>query len=344
MDFVEVLPMSQNKNVILVVVHKFTKYAHFLSLAHPYTAEDVTKLFLDQIFKLHGLPQVILTDRDHIFTRTIWQTLFKSMGVELHLTSTYHPQTDGQTKRVNQCLENYLRCMCFASPKRWHHWLSLAEWWYNSTYHTSLKMTPFQALYGFKPPMVAEVVLPDCHDISTLEQLRNRQMAQQVIKDNLCKAQSRMKHQADKNRTNREFSVGDMVYLKIQPYGHTTLSTHQSIKLHSRFYGPFRVLERIGHAAYKLLLPEGSALHNVFHVSQLKKHLGPRAIPTPGLPRVDEKGTIKVAPQAILERWMIPRNNEPVVQWLIHWENMPASEATWEDAAFIRKVFTAFHP
>jgi hypothetical protein len=344
MDFIEGLPKSQNKDVILVVVDRLSKYAHFLSLSHPYTASDIAQLFLDNIFKLHGLPKVILTDRDPIFTSAVWQTMFKAMGVQLHLTSAYHPQTDGQTERVNQCLENFLRCMCFSSPKRWHHWLSLAEWWYNTSYHTSLKTTPFQALYGFQPPMVAEVVIPDCPDLSIQEQLRNRTVAQQVIKDNLLKAQARMKHQADKHRTERILSVGDMVYLKIQPYRHVSLSTHRSLKLHSKFYGPFRILQRIGNAAYKLLLPAGCQLHDVFHVSQLKKHLGPSVVPCPDLPLIDDKGTIKVAPETILQRRMIPRNNKPVVQWLIHWMNMPESEATWEDATFIRKVFPSFHP
>lgn len=122
------------------------------------------------------------------------------------------------------------------------------------------------------------------------------------------------------------------------------MSTHNSIKLHSKFYAPFRVLDRIGNTAYKLLLPENSQLHNVFHVSQLKKHVGPHVVHTLGLPLIDEKGTIKVALEAILERWMIPRNNEPLVQWLIQWVNMPKEEATWEDASIIREIFPTFHP
>lgn len=173
-------------------------------------------------------------------------------------------------------------------------------------------MTPFEALYGFKPPMVAEVVLPDCPDLSAQEQLRNRQLATQVIKDNLQKAQARIKHQVDKHRTDRSFSVGDMVYLKLRPYRHTSLSTHGCLKLHSKFYGPFRILEKIGNAAYKLLLPEGCQLHDLFHVSQLKQHIGPSVVPSPELPPLDEKGTIKVAPATILQRRLIQRNNEPI--------------------------------
>jgi transposase InsO family protein len=146
MDFIEGLPKSQNKDVILVAVDRLSKYAHFIALSHPYNAAEVAQLFLDNIFKLHGLPKVILTDRDPIFTNSVWQSLFKALGVQLHLTSAYHPQTDHQTKRINQCIENYLRCMCFASPNRWHSRLSLAEWWYNSFYHTSLNITPIPGI------------------------------------------------------------------------------------------------------------------------------------------------------------------------------------------------------
>lgn len=118
MDFVEGLPKAQGKDVILVVIDRFTKYSHFIALSHPYKAQDVVNLYFDHVFKLHGLPQVIVTDRDPIFTSSIWQGLFKQLAVELHLPSACHPQTDAQTERVNQCLENDLRCMCFNNPKR----------------------------------------------------------------------------------------------------------------------------------------------------------------------------------------------------------------------------------
>jgi hypothetical protein len=113
-----------------------------------------------------------------------------------------------------------------------------------------------------------------------------------------------------------------VVYLKIQPYRHT------SLRLHSKFYGSFMVLSRIGELAYRPLLPEGCRLHHVFHVSQLKKHLGAQAIPSPDLPLIDEQGNAQVAPEEILARRVVPRNNEPVVQWKTKWVNLPEELAS----------------
>lgn len=161
MDFVEGLPTSENKDLMLVVVDRFTKHAHFIPMKHPITVQTVARAFSDTVFKLHGMPLVTVTDRDRIFTSNLWQQLFKSLKIKLHMSTSYHPQTDGHIERVNQCLQNYLRCMCFQQPRKWHGWLALAEWWYNTSFHTSLQMTPFQALYGFPPPMVAESALPD---------------------------------------------------------------------------------------------------------------------------------------------------------------------------------------
>ena len=109
MDFVEGLPKSRGNDVILVVVDRLTKYAHFLPLSHPFIAETVSKLFMDNIHRLHGLPQIIVSDRDRIFTSKLWQEVFSALKVQLHLSTAHHPQSDGQTERVNQCLEQYLR-------------------------------------------------------------------------------------------------------------------------------------------------------------------------------------------------------------------------------------------
>lgn len=151
MDFIEGLPHSVHKNCILVVVDRLIKYGYFLSLKHPYTFKEVVELFLQEIFRLHGLPNTIMTDKDFIFTSQFWQHLFKSMGTRLNLSTAYHPQSDGQTERLNKCLESYLRAMAFSHPKKWMNWLPLAEWWYNTNYHSALKTTPFEALYGTPP-------------------------------------------------------------------------------------------------------------------------------------------------------------------------------------------------
>jgi transposase InsO family protein len=165
MDFVEGLPKSNGKEVILVIVDRLTKYAHFVPLAHPYNVSTVVQAFTETVFKLHGMPQSIVTDRDRIFTSKFWQQMFQKLKVDLRMSTAYHPQLDGQTERVNQCLESYLCSMAFSEPKKWCSWLPLAEWWYNSSYHTSTKFTPFHSLYGFPAPLINEISMPgppDC--------------------------------------------------------------------------------------------------------------------------------------------------------------------------------------
>lgn len=151
MDFIEGLPKSEGYSVILVVVDRLTKFAHFLPIKHPYTVVSIAKVFMDNIVKLHGLPRLIVTDRDPIFVNHFWKELFKLYKVELNLTIAYHPQCDGQSERVNQCLEMFLRCSVQNFPRNWKSWLSLAELWYNSAFHSSIGCSLFKALYGFEP-------------------------------------------------------------------------------------------------------------------------------------------------------------------------------------------------
>jgi hypothetical protein len=137
MDFITGLPAFGHYNCILVVIDKFTKYGHFIPLHHPFNAQKVAEVFVDDVFKLHGLPKIIISDRHPIFTSSFWQTLFKSTGIQLKMSSAYLPET-GQTEHVNQQVECYLRCFISAHPSKWSKWLPLCEFWYNTNWHSSL--------------------------------------------------------------------------------------------------------------------------------------------------------------------------------------------------------------
>lgn len=165
MDIIERLPKSRNKDVILVVVDRITKYTHFIALSHPYTAATVADIFWKRVHSLHGTPESIVTDRDKIFLSNFWQALFKLLETQLHYSIAYHPQSDGQTERVNKYLENYLICITASRPTNWKQWLSVAEWWNNTNFHTSLRCTPFEALNGYCPPHLSigpllEIIVP----------------------------------------------------------------------------------------------------------------------------------------------------------------------------------------
>jgi hypothetical protein len=164
-----------------VVVDKFSKYAHFIPLIYPFTALMIAKVFLAEVYKLHGLPSTIISDRDPIFTSKLWKELFQLTDTKLCLSSAYHPQSDGQTERVNQCLEAYLRCFVHACPKQWSSWLSVAEFWYNTSYHSALGKSPFEVLYGHAPSHFGLDTADQCtvSDLKSLMHTR-QEMLQQV--------------------------------------------------------------------------------------------------------------------------------------------------------------------
>lgn len=170
MDFITGLPKSKGNEVIWVIVDRFSRYGHFLALPHPITAKSLSLVFFVEVYRLHGLPESIVSDRDSLFLSEFWQNLFKLAGTRLNLSTAYHPQSDGSTERVNQCLEQYLRNMTNAAPKNWSSWLSYAEWWYNNTFHTALNATPYQIVYGIKPRHVAwqEGVQTNIHSLETM--------------------------------------------------------------------------------------------------------------------------------------------------------------------------------
>ncbi len=151
MDFIVDLPPSKTFDSIFVVVDRLTKIAHFIPCHKTVTGEETARLFIDNVYRLHGLPNDIISDRGTQFTSKFWQSLFKILGVDIKLSSAYHPQTDGQTERVNQVLEQYLRCTINYHQDNWVDLLPLAEFAYNNTLQGSTQQTPFFANYGHHP-------------------------------------------------------------------------------------------------------------------------------------------------------------------------------------------------
>lgn len=338
MDFIEGLPCSASYDVILVVVDKFSKLAHFIPLSHPFIALTVAKLFMENIYKLHGLPKAIISDRDKVFTSSLWQLLFKLSGTTLQLSSAYHPQTDGQTERVNQCLKTFLRCFVHACPHRWRQWLPLAEYWYNTSSHSALGRSPFEVLYG-TPPRHLGLDLSAAASVPDLQEwLAEHTLMQDLVRQHLIRAQKYMKHQADKRRSDRVFAVNDLVFLKLQPYVQSSVSRRSSQKLSFKFFGPFKILNRIGSIAYRLELPPGSHVHPVFHVSQLRRSPEQLQVTT----QLPSDLVAYQVPERILQRrWS--SGHHSMEQVLVKWSHMPASLATWEDLETLKQRFLRGH-
>lgn len=140
------------------MVDKFTKYGHFLPFMHPFTALHIAQLYMDHVYKLHGLPKTIISNRNRVFTSAVWQQLFKLSDTKLMMCSSYHPQKNGQTERLNQCLEAFLRCTVHSCPRQWSKWISVAEFWYNTSTHSALDQSPFEVLYGYSPRQLGIVI------------------------------------------------------------------------------------------------------------------------------------------------------------------------------------------
>ncbi|KAK9684756.1 hypothetical protein RND81_10G229800 [Saponaria officinalis] len=201
----------------------------------------------------------------------------------------------------------------------------LHEFWYNTLYHSSLKVTPFEVLYGQPPPLHLPYLPGESKVDSVDRTLLDREEALQLIRMNLARAQNRMKQQANKRRSDREFKVGDYVYLKLQPYRQQSVMYRGNQKLAKKYYGPYKILRRIGAVAYKLELPPGSKIHHTFHVSMLKLHHGP--IPDT-LPPVDIEGAREAEPELVLARKTVKRGRISVTKVLVKWKDSLLEDVT----------------
>src|SRR4051812_19438892 len=272
MDFITGLPRTRSGyDSIWVVVDRLTKVAHFIPVKTIYTSAKLAKIYMTRIVCLHGVLRSIVSDRGTQFTSKFWNQLHETLGTRLEFSTAFHPQTDGQTERVNQILKDMLRACALDYGSSWDDNLPYAEFSYNNSYQASIKMAPFEALYGKKctTPLLwsglGEIKLfgPDI--------IQEAEEKVRLIKGRLKIAQSRQKSYADKKCSDITYETGDRVYLRVSPLrGIKRFGIKE--KLAPRFIGPFKVLSHKGEVAYEIELPDVLlAVHNVFPVSQLKK-------------------------------------------------------------------------
>ena len=283
-DFVEGLPKVNGKSMILTVVDRFSKYAHFIPLGHPYTASSVTRAFFTDVVRLHGFPVSIVSDRDPVFTGHVWRDLFTMAGVQLRMSTAFHPQTDGQSEAVNKTIAMYLRCITGDRPRAWLDWLPWAEYCYNTAFHSALRTTPFQVVYGRPPPALLPYESATARTATVDGLLQDRDAFLADVRERLLQAQNYAKRYYDAHHRALAFDVGDWVLLRLLHRPAQSLVPGRRGKLSPRYAGPFQVLERVGDVAYRLALPEHARIHDVFHVGVLKPFHGQPPASTPALP------------------------------------------------------------
>ncbi|KAL0561316.1 hypothetical protein IC582_001739 [Cucumis melo] len=332
MDFITGLPRTlRGFTVIWVVVDRLTKSAHFVPGKSTYTASKWAQLYMSEIVRLHGVPVSIVSNRDARFTSKFWKGLQTAMGTRLDFSTAFHPQTDGQTERLNQVLEDMLRACALEFPGSWDSHLHLMEFAYNNSYQATIGMAPFEALYG------KCCRSPVCWDEVGEQRLMGPELVQSTneailkIRSRMHTAQSRQKSYADVRRKDLEFEVGDKVFLKVAPM-RGVLRFERRGKLSPRFVGPFEILERIGPVAYRLALPPSlSAVHDVFHVSMLRKYVSdPSHVVDYDPLEIDENLSYTEQPVEVLAREVKMLRNREIPLVKVLWRNHRVEEATWE--------------
>ncbi|KAH9687361.1 hypothetical protein KPL70_014745 [Citrus sinensis] len=343
MDFITGLPPSRGLTTILVVVERLTKSANFGALSSQFSAVTAADLFVNMVDKLHGFPTSIVSDRDPIFMSKFWKKLFELSGTSLRHSTAYHPQTDGQSEVVNRGLEQYLRAFTQENPQSWVSLLCWAEFSYNSSYHSGLKMTPFQALYGRIRPTILAYSKGSTSIQALDDALTERDALLRSLKENLRQAQHRMTQKANAHRRELQLNIGDRVLVRLQPYRQTSLAQRASQKLAKRYYGPFTILERVGPVAYKLNLPLDCKIHPVFHISMLKPFSGSSPINGLPLPRNSINNQPLSYPTAICATRTVLRHGKEVQQVLVQWSDSAPKNATWEDFFEFSRLYPDFH-
>nr|GFA93315.1 putative reverse transcriptase domain, ribonuclease H-like domain, aspartic peptidase domain protein [Tanacetum cinerariifolium] len=341
MDFVSGLPRTPSGyESIWVIVDRLTMFTHFLPMKKTDSIEKLAQLYLREIVCRHGVPVSIISDRDSLFTSRFWETLQKALGTQLNLSTAYHLETDGQSERTIQTLEDMLRACAIDFGNSWDRHLPLVEFSYNNSYHASIKAAPFEALYGRtcrSPVCWSEV---GDSQLTGPELIRETTEKIVQIKNRLLTARSSQKSYADVRRKPMEFDVGDKVMLKVSPCkGVIRFGKHG--KLSPRYIRPFEIIKRIGPVAYKLELPEKlHGIHSTFHVSNLKKCLANENLVIPlEEVQLDEKLHFIEEPVEIMDREVkqLKQSRIPIVK--VRWNSRCGLEYTWEREDFFKRNY-----
>ena len=338
MDFIVGLPRSRHGNdAIWVITDRLTKVAHFIPVKTTYTTQRLARIYLSRIVCLHGVPKTIISDRGTQFVSRFWEHLQQALGTQLAFSTAYHPQTDGQTERVNQVLEDMLRACVLTYGTSWEESLPYAEFAYNNSYQASLQMAPFEALYGRRCRTPLNWSETGDSRIFGPDMLREAEEKVKLIRDRLKTAQSRQKSYYDQKHRRVSFEPGEFVYLRVSPMRGLQRFKIKG-KLAPRFIGPFCIVARRGTVAYQLDLPEDlSDIHDVFHVSQLRKCVSnPEKQVSHENIDVQPDLTYRERPIRILEESERRTRQKTIKFFKVQWSNHTDSEATWESEDFLR--------
>lgn len=335
MDFITALPETlRGHTQIVVFVDRLSKMTHLVPLKTNATALDVAQCFVHDIFRLHGLPRNLVSDRDAKFTSALWKEIFRLLGPDSHMSTAYHPQSDGQTENMNRTLEDMLRHWINPSMDNWDELLDCAEFAINNAYNLSVKNTPFRLNSGQNPltplGLLADTHVPRAHDF-----VGSMHVALRSARQALLDAQARQKQQYDEKHRHQEFKVGDMVLLRTS---NIRFKGPNAKKLLPKWIGPMEVMKRSGELAYHLKLPSTMKIHPVFHTSLLKPHhVGSRSQPL--CPKHEVQGDTLFDVEAILDHRVVPRKGKkgrprkPLVSFLVQWSGYGKEHNSWEPEA-----------
>ncbi|MCO5552283.1 hypothetical protein L7F22_005795 [Adiantum nelumboides] len=297
-------------------------------------SDHMVKLFMHNIFKYHGMPQSIVSDRDPRMTSLFWKALFENMGTTLKFSSSFHPQTDGQSKEANSTVLDLLKCYVSEHKATWEHYLPLVEYAYNNTVHTSTGKAPFEIVEGGKK--VPPILQTKDKIFEADKYVQNMDEAYRKIKLALEKTQSKQKKAADRHRRELVFSLGDWVLLRFEKARLRKMKGKERLfpKLGMRYYGPFQVCDKISDVAYRLKLPEGWKIHNAFHASLLRPFIGdvPEDTVPEEQPEVEELDEILV-PEQILAHKDRKVRGKVARRYLVKFKNYSPIDAKWMEEA-----------